>query len=358
MRRAPLVGEDYEEMGEHRSGRHRTALTVCGVVLVVAVLGGVLGVGYLRSQIHPSGKPGAEVAVTIPNGASMSAIANVLADKKVIDNATVFKEYVRVKHVTGFQAGDYTLRLHQPYDQVIAALAKGAKVDMDRVTIPEGFTLAQIAARVGSLPGRSAERFLQLANSGDIRSTLEPAGSKNLEGLLFPDTYFVTAADDEAVILRRMVQAFDEHVAALGVSDAAARLGVTPYQVVIVASMVEREAKVDEDRGPVASVIYNRLHRGMPLGIDATLLYALNGDVAKLGRNPHLASPYNTRDTKGLPPTPIASPGRPSLQAAVSPATTPFLYYVLADKSGKHAFATTLAEHDRQVAQARAKGLL
>ena len=155
-----------------------------------------------------------------------------------------------------------------------------------------------------------------------------------------------------------MVDAMQQQTAGVDIEGAAARLGITPYQLVTIASMVEREARVPEDRGPIASVIYNRLKRGMPLGIDATLLYALNGDVDSLRRNPHQASPYNTRDTKGLPPTPIASPGLPSLQAAANPPTTPFLFYVLSDSNGKHAFATTSAEFEKLVAQARAKGLL
>ena len=331
-------------------------MVLAGLLALVVI---VASVGYisLRHEIHP-GHAGSDVQLTLPLGSSTSRIAQILQDKGVIGNATAFSIYVRIKGRSNFQAGDYTLRKHESYDKLISVLSKGPEVTVHKITIPEGFTLAQIAERVGRIPGRDSQRFLQVAQSGQVRPDILPAGSNNLEGLLFPDTYLLDKKDDETAILDKMVQGMQQVLAGVDVQGAAARLGITPYQVVIVASMVEREAKVDEDRGPIASVIYNRLKRGMPLGIDATLLYALNGDVKALNRDPHVASPYNTRDTKGLPPTPIASPGLPSLQAAANPPSTPFLFYVLADANGKHAFATTSGEFDRLVAQARAKGLL
>jgi UPF0755 protein len=326
---------------------------------LLAILLVVAAVGYvsLRREIHPA-HAGTDVQLTLPLGSSTSRIAQILQDKGVIGNATAFSVYARVKGRSNFQAGDYTLRRHESYDKLISVLSKGPEVTVHKITIPEGFTLAQIADRVGRVPGRSRDRFLQAAQSGQVRPDILPAGSNNLEGLLFPDTFLLDKKDDEVAILNKMVSGMEQELAAVDVQAAATRLGISPYQVVIVASMVEREAKVDEDRGPIASVIYNRLKRGMPLGIDATLLYALNGDVKALNRDPHVTSPYNTRDTKGLPPTPIASPGLPSLQAAANPPSTPFLFYVLADANGKHAFATTSGEFDRLVAQARAKGLL
>src|SRR4051812_44456947 len=307
----------------------RILLALVVVLVVVAVVGGI----YLHNQVSPSSQ-GAEVQLTIPKGASTSAISNLLEDKGIIDNATVFRLYVKAKGTGEFQAGDYTLRRHQPYGQIVATMRKGPAVTVDRITIPEGFTLEQIAGRVGKLPGRSAERFLQLASSGEIRSEFEPEGSTNLEGLLFPDTYFVTPEDDERAILQRMVTAFEQQADAMGIADAATRFGLTPYEVVTVASMVEREAKVDVDRGKVASVIYNRLRQHIKLGIDATLIYGLHGDSVEAGKRPTQANPYNTRVIPGLPPTPIASPGRPSLQAAIAPDDTDFIYYVLADKDG------------------------
>src|SRR5437588_5588777 len=205
-------------------------------------------------------------------------------------------------------------------------MRKGAEVSVDRITIPEGFTLEQIAGRVGRLPGRTAQRFLQLAGSGEIRSQFSPPGSTNLEGVRDPNTYFVSPTDDERAILQRMVTGFEQEANGMGITDAATRLGLSPYEVVTVASMVEREAKVDVDRGKVASVIYNRLRQHIKLGIDATLIYGLHGDSVEAGKRPNQPNPYNTRIIAGLPPTPIASPGKASLQAAIAPEQTDFLY--------------------------------
>jgi UPF0755 protein len=355
----PPLASTFEEIPRRRvrhRRRRRWPLVLLGILVVLVIMGAVTTV-WVRHQINP-GEAGAQVQLTIPQGTSTSDIAALLERDAVISNATVFKVYLRVKNVGTIQAGDYTLRRHQPYAQIVAVLHKGPAVTVDRITIPEGFTFEQIAERVGRLPGRSAQRFIDLAASGQVRSQLEPPGSNNLEGLLYPDTYFVTAKDDEAAILKRMVTAFEQQAVALGIDDAAARLKLTPYQVVIVASMVEREAKVDGDRGKIASVIYNRLGRHMKLGIDATLLYALHGDTAELAKRPNQDNPYNTRVIDGLPPTPIASPGRPSLQAAMNPEQTDYLYYVLADKDGHHAFTASAQEFDKLVADARKKGLL
>ena len=182
----------------------------------------------------------------------------------------------------------------------------------------------------------------------------------SLEGLLFPDTYQVAANETTDSVVRRMVGLMDRVAATEGVDQAPDRLGLTPYQVLIVASIIEREAKVDEDRGKIARVVYNRLRDHMALEIDATLLYAAppgtNGVTQQLIDS--LNSPYNTYKNFGLPPTPIANPGRASIHAAMNPTDGPWKYYVLADASGRHAFATTLAEHQANVAAAKAKGLL
>jgi UPF0755 protein len=326
---------------------------VLGVLVVAAIAGGV----YLKGQVSPSSQ-GDEVQLTVPKGASTAEIAKLLERNGVIDSAPLFRLYVRVKGEGQFQAGDYTLREKQPYGQIVATMRKGPAVTVDRITIPEGFTLEQIAGRVGRLPARSADRFLELARSGAVRSKYEPAGSNDLEGLLYPDTYFVTETDDERAILQRMVTAFEQQATALGIDEAATRLNLTPYEIATVASMVEREAKVDVDRGKVASVIYNRLRQKIKLGIDATLIYGLHGDAEEANKRPNQPNPYNTRVIPGLPPTPIASPGKESLQAAIAPEETDFIYYVLADKEGHHAFTKSPSEFSRLVAEARSKGLL
>jgi UPF0755 protein len=218
-----------------------------------------------------------------------------------------------------------------------------------------------VAERVATLPGRSAEKFLEVANSGQVRSKYQPAGSNNLEGLLFPDTYNFEAKDDEKAILERMVRTFETAAAEAGIDDVGQGGLVDPYQAIIVASLVEREARVSEERGKVARVIYNRLEKNMLLQVDATVIYALGRTGEKglrvLNRDLEVDSPYNTYKRPGLPPAPIASPGRATLRAAVDPDDGPWLFYVVVEEDGTHAFATTLAEHNRNIATAAARGV-
>jgi UPF0755 protein len=340
-----------------RRGHRRLGVALLAVLLVVALVAGGGWLWYSR-KANPPGGPGAEVSLTFAPGSSTQAIAAALQSHHVITDARLFRYYLKVKGDGPFQAGAYTFRRNESFAAAAALLAKGPIVQLDRITIPEGYTIKQIAARVGTLPGRSADRFLQVATSGEIRSQYEPAGTNNLEGLLFPDTYFVKADEDERSILQRMVSEFETRAAAAGVDQAATQAGVTPYQAIIVASMVEREAKVPDDRGKVARVIYNRLQKGMLLQIDSTVVYALGGNRTRvLYSDLKVNSPYNTYLNKGLPPTPIASPGAASLAAALQPTPGPWLFYVVVTADGHHAFATTDAEQQANIRLAQQRGV-
>jgi UPF0755 protein len=201
-----------------------------------------------------------------------------------------------------------------------------------------------------------------------VRSKYQPEGSTELEGLLFPATYSVQEADeaDEQKLVRQMVATFDQvgdeiglELAPFTLEGAAGSRTISPYEVIIIASMIEREARVPEERPMVARVIYNRLREGMMLGIDATVLYAIGENKEILTRSDlEVDSPYNTRLYRGLPPTPIASPGRASLEAALNPAAGDWLYYVIADEDGRHYFTDSFSDFERAVAEARQKGLL
>ena len=335
--------------------RPRWVAIVLGLLVLALVVGGI-AVVWAQHQINP-GKTGAAVSVVIPANSSSATIASILGRSGVIHQPTLFRYYTKAKGAGPLMPGQYSLPRNSSYDAVLAALEKGPPIVYQKFTIPEGFTLAQIAARVGSLKGRSPASFLAAANSGQVRSQYQPDGQNNLEGLLFPATYEVKATDSDVAVVQKMVSTFDQNANTLGLDAAATRLGITPYQVVVVASMVEREAKLDEDRGPIASVMYNRLRKNMLLQIDATLLYGQGiTDPAQIDKKSD--NPYNTYKVKGLPPTPIANPGSPSLQAAVAPPTTDYLYYVLSDANGKHAFAATSSDFAKLEAQARAKGLI
>ncbi|MEW6152500.1 MAG: endolytic transglycosylase MltG [Actinomycetota bacterium] len=347
------LDHDYD-----REGSRWPWVLLGGLVAVLLVL--LAAFLWVRNQVNPPGGPGDEVVVRVEPGMSVNEIGEMLADIGVISNSTVWRFYVRLNGPDAVEAGEYTLRRNESMGRVLDVLGGGAASTEtpDVLTIPEGLTLPQIADIVGELPGRSRDRFLEVASSGQVRSQYQPPGSTNLEGLMLPETYFLARDEDETAIARRLVESFDRLASSLDVSSAAARFNMTPYELIVLASLVEREARVPEDRGPIARVIHNRLAVPMRLQIDATVLYALgeHKDVV-LFADLEVQHPYNTYQIDGLPPGPIASPGRASLEAAVSPDVGRWLYYVKYEENGKHAFAVTLDEHNRLVADARSRGV-
>jgi len=339
------------------------AKRVVGALAVVVVLGlgaASAGVVWFRSQTDPSGDAGAPQTVSVPRGSSAQTIAGILEDEGIIKSATAFRLYVKTEGAGPFLSGDYQLRPRDSFSALAAALEDGPEQKFQRLTIPEGLILTQIAERVAALPGRSAEKFLAVANSGEVRSRYQPAGSTNLEGLLFPDTYNVLETDDERAILERMVNTFDAKAAEAGI-DAVTQGGlVDPYQAIVVASLIEREVRIPGEQGMVSRVIYNRLRKDMLLQVDASVIYALGRTGEKglrvLFEDLEVDSPYNTYKLKGLPPTPIAAPGLAALEAAVTPTPGDWIYYVVVQPDGTQAFGTTLAEHNANIALARKNG--
>jgi UPF0755 protein len=268
----------------------------------------------------------------------------------------LFRLYVRVHGAGTVQAGSYALRRDDSYGDVVGALGHGPTAD--RVTIPSGATLADVAARVGQLRGHSAAGFLAAANSGQVHSAFAPPGTTSLEGLIQPASYSFKPSTDDLTILGQMVAGFDSQATSSGLAQQAARIKVTPYEALIVASIIEREAKVPADQGRVAQVVYNRLAKGMPLQLDSTVIYALGGHLTTLTKADfNIASPYNTYRVAGLPPTPIANPSEASLLAAVNPTPGPWLYFVVVAPDGTEAFSTTLAEQNANIALAHQRGL-
>jgi UPF0755 protein len=221
-----------------------------------------------------------------------------------------------------------------------------------RITIPEGETRGQIA-RIATAEGLTGS-YLAAARRSSLLNPAHygaPPGTPNLEGFLFPATYELYAGSPARRLVAEQLQAFEENFSAEEIRRAR-ELHITPYQLLIVASMVEREALLEGDRPKVAAVIYNRLRLGMALGIDATIRYALGDFSAPLTEAQlQTNSPYNTRTHVGLPPTPISNPGMASIEAAAHPANVPYLYYVNgADGCGDLVFSTSSAEFERNAA--------
>ncbi|HET7481471.1 MAG TPA: endolytic transglycosylase MltG [Actinomycetota bacterium] len=322
-----------------RRGRVVRALLIVLVLLMIAVASGAV---YLRSigvngTSHPSGK----VTFTIPKGSTAQEIGRILTEAGVIKSAFGFR--IAAFLDGGFedvQAGDYQLpRGLTARDALRELVESGPLVAHVDVTFPEGSWLTDFARIVGEKTHISGDSFLNVVTSGRLPSRYRPSDVKTMEGLLFPSTYQVVDSDTAVSLATRLAREFEKRVDALDFSEAESR-GLTPYQAIIVASMIEAEARVDEDRPKIAAVIYNRLDQGMKLGIDATVEYALGEHRSELTLSDlAVDSPYNTRKYVGLPPTPIGAPGESSLEAALAPADGPWLYYVLADCEGHHAFS-------------------
>jgi UPF0755 protein len=341
----------------------RAALAVLAVLVLAAAAAGFLGWRWLQRQIDPPGGPGEQVLVEVPEGTSTAGIGKVLADNGVITNASVWNWYTKLKDVGSFQAGSYKLHRNSSFDEAVADLDKDPLPPHTRlVTVPEGYTLKQTLARLADkkkgVPTFTAAKLQAALKAPTSRSKYLPATATSLEGTLFPDSYAVGDNDDEAQALQRMVAQFDQTLDGLNAKARAARIKVTPYQALIVASLVEKEARVPGDRPKVARVIYNRLAAGMPLGVDAALCYEKGQIPCKLTQSDlEKDSPYNTRRRPGLTPTPVASPGKASIAAALEPASGNWLYYVLIDAQGHHAFTNDYDEFTRLKAQCAEKGL-
>ncbi|HYZ97696.1 MAG TPA: endolytic transglycosylase MltG [Acidimicrobiales bacterium] len=350
--------EDYEAYAaapqEDLSRRRgcRAVLLAFGLLVVGAGIAGWLGWSWVQRQIDPAGEPGDTVVVEIPEGSSTSDVGHQLADAGVIRNATVWDWYIRVRDPGEFQAGSYEMQLNSSFDEAIDALEEGAlPPNAVLVTVPEGLTVDQTVARLADpengVERFTAERLREVLQAPESRSAYLPEGQQLLEGTLFPESYQVGQDDTEADVVQRMVAELDNTLADLDIQARSEALGLSPYEVLIVASLIEEEGRVDEDRPQIARVIYNRLAEPMALQIDATSCYP-RGEPGCTPTQEDLESdsPYNTRNRPGLPPTPIASPGRASIEAALAPADGDWLYYVLdADADdGSHVFTADYDE--------------
>ena len=303
-------------------------------MLVIGILlGGVLI--WASRQINPSGPQGEPIeSLVIPSGATTDGISTQLADAGVISNARMFSYYAGWKNAGPWNAGEYVeFRKDSSFDEAIAVLDDGpVPVAANVVRITEGTrlvdALAQIAEQMGTM---SAEDLQSALDSGQVVSDYKPAEVTSWEGLLFPDTYEFEESATPQVILQTMATKMESVLDELGYDKAEALQGRTAYELVTIASLIEKETGAPpEERGQISRVISNRLDDGETLGIDASVLYGLgraNGELTK--SDLETDTPYNTREKKGLPPTPIALPGRASLEAAIAPTEGPWRYYVL-----------------------------
>lgn len=291
--------------------------------------------------------PGEAQVFTVASGSSLSRIASGLEDRGIIGNDGYFIALARFKQSVGqVQAGDYLFDSPATPATVLQRLVSG-DVHQEQFTVPEGFTLEEIAALLESRQLGSAERFLELA--GDA-AFIESLGieAKSLEGYLFPETYTFARGTTEKQLLRAMVAQMERHLSADLLAEGEAR-DLDRHELLTLASIIQKEAGLVEEMPRISAVYHNRLSRGMRLQADPTVIYGIENFDGNLTRR-HLAevTPYNTYRLSGLPPGPIASPGAEALEAAVRPADTDAVYFV-ARGDGSHVFSETLAEHNRAV---------
>ncbi len=340
---------------------------VFGLVALALVVGYRLFLGWVDDQMTPDAPAGDELEFTIVEGWSTNDVVASLGDAGVIDNPAMFRQWLRCPSAIrwlidcpadieySFQAGDYVLQEHLGFEAVVALLDEGPlPEEVIRVTVPEGLTLEQMVDRLLSEMPLFDEDELRAALFSDrLRweyGTFEHR-DRAVEGLLFPDTYQLdeaTVADELGLILR-MHQQFLRVVEQLDLVGRAAEFGLSPYEVVVLASLIEEEALLDGDRPKISRVIHNRLASGWRLGVDASSRYAVGKTAGEPMTTEDLSvvSLWNTRVVLGLPPTPIAAPGRASLEAALAPVDGSWMYYVRTDEGGipgAHTFATTATE--------------
>ncbi|HEX7056366.1 MAG TPA: endolytic transglycosylase MltG [Bacilli bacterium] len=341
--------------------RLRNILIVLASLLLLAA-GCLAGVAlYVANALQPMEPTGSEVHVQIEKGMDTRSIADALAEHGIIRDSFIFTLYVKYKHEgSRFQAGEYAMKPGIKLDDIIQKLNSGdtVKAATVRFTIPEGYTVEQIADKLGKLGIVNKEKFLALAKKPELFSAKHigdipknPALKEPLEGYLFPETYEMKKGSTEQEIIERMLQELDRKLDTLP-ADWQSKMqknGVTFHQLLTIASLIEREAVLPEERPIISSVIYNRLHnkQPMPLQIDATIQYALGKQKEKLYADDlKVDSPYNTYLHLGLPPGPIADPSLASIKAALEPASTKYYYYVTRkDGSNGHYFAKDFNEH-------------
>ncbi|OFW55662.1 MAG: hypothetical protein A2W01_02240 [Candidatus Solincola sediminis] len=284
------------------------------------------------------------VHVFIKEGATTSEIAKMLHDDGVITSTRIFRFLTWLKgNGSDFKAGDYVFDKGIHYAEAFSILEAGPNYQA-RFTVPEGLTVEQTASRVAQATTITPDDFIEAALSGDYSiEYMSSANRDNLEGFLFPKTYTVANDVSAGQVIEMLLNQFKAETSDLDWSKAEA-MGLTPYRAVIVASLIEREAAIDEERPLVAAVIFNRLKKDMLLQIDATVQYALPEwkDVLTYD-DLKIESPYNTYLHKGLPPAPICSPGLASIDAALNPANVDYLYY-LAVGNGRHFFTADYNE--------------
>ena len=319
-----------------------------GSVAGLFVISWVCGAIFYYSATHPLSEDFDSVSVEITPGMTLNKISTLLEDRKLIGNSLSFQLLAYLQKKQGqIQAGEYELSPSMTPKDILGIVTSG-KTILHAVTIPEGYRITEIAALLGERGLVDEEEFiLQTQDAEFIQSAGIPAVS--LEGYLFPETYHFSKHTSERKILQSMLDTYHEKIKEYELSKRALSANLSFHEVVTLASLIEKETGVDEERKLISSVFHNRLKKNMLLQTDPTVIYAINhfdGNIRK--KDLDIDSPYNTYKYRGLPPGPIASPGLKSIIAALEPSESGYLYFV-SRKDGSHQFSSNLVDHNRAV---------
>lgn len=338
------------------------ALAVVALLIVIATV-----IAYLNSRSQDNAQTasitaGEHIKVTIPSGANAARIAQLLVQERVISDGKAFLSAIQKQDVASkIKSGTYELVAGSDYQQLIDRLIQGPNSSENALVVPEGFTVDKLADLVSQQFGISRDDFLAQAKASnyvDEFPFLKDAQNDSLEGFLWPKTYdFSSTTPTSDAIIKLMLTQYKTETANLDFEGAQQNIkqqyGITMsrYDFIKLASIIEKEALIDEDRPLIASVMFNRLKADMPLQSDATMGYVTKGKVTP--QDLKSDSPYNTQNKKGFPPTPICSPGIASLSAAMLPATTDNYYFWIT--KDEHKFSKTYDEHLQAIKEAKEK---
>ncbi len=343
-------------------GRRLLAVGGASLMVLAILVGGLLV--WASRQVDPSGEPGALVpTVVVPSGASTDSIATILESEGVISSARLFRYYVGWKGAGPWDAGEYVeFRTNSSFDEAIDVLDAGpVPPEASVVRVTEGRRLVDALAQIAEqMPSLTVEQLQSTLDSGAVTSSYKPPEVTSWEGLLFPDTYEFEEGASAQEVLQTMATKMEEVLDDLGYDKAETLQGRSAYQLITIASLIEKETGAPEDeRGKISRVISNRLDDGETLGIDASVLYGLGRASGELTQaDLDTETPYNTRLVEGLPPTPIALPGEASLAAAIEPAEGTWKYYVLvANDPPSHFFTDDYDEFLEAKSDAQANGV-
>ncbi len=341
---------------KRNKGKKRFLISVILILCVFSV-----GLFYFNLQIGPYDKDSDEhVLITIPKGAGLLEISDILSQKKVIKNKYFFAGLAKISHMNnGIKAGMYNIPKSFSNKEILVLLNSGKVYrDIIKVTIPEGFESYKIAEKLSNLGLVDPDKFTNLVRSPSVFEEkfpfLKEEGITSLEGFLFPDTYFLDKKYSEEQMIEIMLKRFND-VYKVEYKKRQEELGFSLNQLITMASIIEREAKLEEERPIISAVFHNRLKIDMSLQSCATVQYVLKERKPVLSyEDVRIDSPYNTYKNKGLPPGPIASPGEASIKAALYPADEKYLYFV-AKKDGGHSFSVNYDEHLKRKAENKVK---